>query len=161
MRFCHIFPFAAKETWTVIVARLCCLTSNGRAGFFCVESIRKSQVQCLVLRLPSQAIDQVFLPILIASFPFQISTPILACNAPSSTSVLPKNKIVVCVPSPEKAKRRCFDCNVVSFVKFLLSVTILDQIIVEAGRSRVPQHPPLHDARHLDVIMQRLQNFVF
>ena len=94
--FCHMFPFAAKETWTVIVAPLCCLTSNGRAGFFCVESFRKPQIQCLVRRLQSQAIDQVFLPIPIPSFPFQISTPTLACNVPSSTSVLPKKKVLVC-----------------------------------------------------------------
>ena len=119
------------------------------------------QVQCLVRRLQCQAVDQVFLPILIPSFQFQISTH-LSWHAmhPRQLPCFQTKKIVVCVPSPEWAKRRCFDCNVVSFVKFLLSVAILDQIIVEAGRSRVPQHPPLHDTRHLDVIMQRLQNFV-
>ena len=137
------------------------LTSNGRAGFFCVECLRKPQVQCLVRRLHSQAVHQVFLPVPIPSFPFQVSTPILACNVPSSTSVPSKKEDLWRVNSPEWASERCFDGHVDRFVTFLVNDTIVVRIIVEAGWSRVPQHPPLHDARNLDVIMRRLQHFAF
>ena len=53
------------------------------------------------------------------------------------------------------ANERGFDNHANRVIILLVSGTIVDQIIVEAGRSRVPQHLPLHDARNFDVVMQK------
>ena len=73
--------------------------------------------------------DQVFSPVPIHSFPFQAATPTLARNIPSSTSVLPTKKILVCA----------FLQN--GQVKEVM-MAIYEQIVVKAGRSRVPQPSP-------------------
>ena len=44
---------------------------------------------------------------------------------------------------------------------FFEELTIIRQVVVEAGGCREPQHPPLNHARDFDVILQSLQNFCF
>ena len=39
--------------------------------------------------------------------------------------------------------------------------SVVKQVFVEAGRCGEPQHPPLHDAKDLDVAVQRLRYFAF
>ena len=62
------------------------------------------------------------------------------------------------MPSPEGAGEGRFVGHIDRFVVYLENDTIIEQVVVAAGRCRVPQYPPLHDARKKK---KKASNFAF
>ena len=111
------FSLGATEKWTAISDPFWALNSDGSGVFDCCVSFSKHQVQCLVHRLHSQALGQVFLHGPNFSSPFLVPThtrsgiPVIVKQC-----ALEKQDLGVFVPSLERKDERSFDGQIDRFI---------------------------------------------
>ena len=66
---------------------------------------------------------------------------------------------VCCLCKTERKRRHNWQTD--HFVVYFEDDTIVQQVVVEAGKRRAPQHPPLHSAWHVNFTVQCFQILIF
>ena len=92
-------------------------------------------------------------------FPFRSPYPSWHAVHQSTTSVLPRRKILECLLQKGHMKEDLMAIQTAYHIA--RGDTNVDQIILEASRSRAPRHLPVHAARNFDIVMQRLRDCSF
>ena len=150
--------FVATKTTRVIFSPSCILSTDDVDLLRAYTVFRKHEVQNRVRRLHHQATIQVFLqgPILSCR---QCPTPNLAYVSKSNV-VTSRSRPLACSFS-RKEDQNSFDSHFYCSIVVLKDHTVIQQVIVEAGWCRIPQHPSLHDARDINVKFNASRNVGF